>query len=72
MNKAVVAIDVRTLAQRSASAAREIKGLIDDSIAKVGEGTDFVKQIGDMMNEVVESVHRVTSMMGEISVASAE
>nr|WP_240353022.1 methyl-accepting chemotaxis protein [Pectobacterium punjabense] len=69
---AVVASEVRTLAQRSASAAREIKGLIDDSVAKVGEGTDFVKQAGDTMSEVVESVHRVTSMMSEISVASAE
>lgn len=69
---AVVASEVRTLAQRSASAAKEIKNLIDDSVAKVDEGTGLVKHAGTTMNEIVESVQRVTSMVAEISSASAE
>ncbi|MFX5578588.1 methyl-accepting chemotaxis protein, partial [Acinetobacter baumannii] len=57
---AVVASEVRSLAQRSASAAKEIKQLIDDSVSKVGAGTTLVRQAGSTMSEVVESVKRVT------------
>jgi methyl-accepting chemotaxis protein len=69
---AVVATEVRNLAHRSASAAKEIKALIDDSVAKVGTGSDLVLEAGTTMHEVVASVKRVTEIMGEISVASAE
>jgi methyl-accepting chemotaxis protein len=69
---AVVASEVRSLAQRSAGAAKEIKGLIDDSVAKVGSGTALVEQAGVTMREVVASVKRVTEMVGEISAASSE
>ena len=69
---AVVASEVRNLAQRSASAAKEIKALIDDSVTKVGTGTDLVQKAGTTMHAVVDSVKRVTEIMGEISVASAE
>jgi methyl-accepting chemotaxis protein len=69
---AVVASEVRSLAQRSASAAREIKGLIDDSVGKVGLGSQLVGQAGSTMAEVVASVQRVTDIMGEISSASRE
>ncbi|MFZ4287173.1 methyl-accepting chemotaxis protein [Variovorax sp. HJSM1_2] len=69
---AVVASEVRSLAQRSAGAAKEIKGLIDDSVAKVGSGTALVEQAGVTMREVVSSVKRVTEMVGEISAASSE
>ncbi|MRW90922.1 HAMP domain-containing protein [Duganella sp. FT80W] len=69
---AVVASEVRNLAQRSASAAREIKGLIDDSVGKVEAGTRLVGQAGSTMEEVVDSIARVTAIMGEISNASAE
>ena len=69
---AVVATEVRNLAQRSASAAKEIKALIDDSVTKVGSGTELVSRAGITMQEVVDSVKRVTEIMSEISVASAE
>jgi methyl-accepting chemotaxis protein len=69
---AVVASEVRSLAQRSASAAKEIKGLIDDSVEKVDSGSRLVEQAGLTMNEVVESVRRVTDIVGEISSASRE
>jgi methyl-accepting chemotaxis protein len=69
---AVVASEVRSLAQRSASAAKEIKGLIDDSVDKVGAGSKLVEQAGQTMREVVESVRRVTDVVAEISAASAE
>jgi methyl-accepting chemotaxis protein len=69
---AVVASEVRNLAQRSAAAAKEIKALIDDSVAKVGTGSELVLKAGTTMHAVVESVKRVTEIMGEISIASAE
>jgi len=69
---AVVAAEVRSLAQRSAAAAKEIKGLIDDSVQKVGEGSHQVAQAGQTMQEIVESVRRVTDIMAEITAASQE
>ncbi|WP_343584658.1 methyl-accepting chemotaxis protein [Herbaspirillum sp.] len=69
---AVVASEVRSLAQRSAAAAKEIKGLIDDSVEKVGNGSALVAQAGETMEEVVASVRRVTDVMGEITSASQE
>ena len=69
---AVVAAEVRTLAQRSASAAKEIKALIDDSVNKVDDGTQLVNQAGATMIEIVDSINRVTGIMSEITVASAE
>jgi len=69
---AVVASEVRTLAQRSASAAKEIKLLIDDSVGKVDAGARLVDQAGATMDEIVASVRRVTDIMGEISSASLE
>jgi methyl-accepting chemotaxis protein len=69
---AVVASEVRNLAQRSAAAAKEIKALIDDSVTKVGTGSELVLRAGTTMHAVVDSVKRVTEIMGEISVASAE
>ncbi|MCW4455173.1 methyl-accepting chemotaxis protein [Flavobacterium sp. MXW15] len=69
---AVVASEVRTLAQRSAGAAKEIKGLIDDSVEKVSEGSQLVHQAGTTMGEIVGSVQRVTDIMAEISAASQE
>jgi methyl-accepting chemotaxis protein len=69
---AVVAQEVRTLAQRSASAAKEIKALIDDSVAKVGAGSEQVHKAAETMHQVVSSVKRVTEIMGEISGASME
>ncbi|WP_045736963.1 methyl-accepting chemotaxis protein [Xanthomonas sp. MUS 060] len=69
---AVVASEVRTLAQRSANAAKEIKGLIDDSVGRVAEGSTLVEQAGKTMQEIVASVQRVTDIMGEIAAASQE
>ncbi len=69
---AVVAGEVRNLAQRSASAAKEIKDLITESVERVASGTALVDQAGSTMNEVVDSVRRVTDIMGEISAASKE
>ena len=69
---AVVASEVRTLAQRSASAAKEIKELISDSVEKVGLGAKLVDQAGETMGEIVDSVKRVTDIMSEIALASQE
>jgi methyl-accepting chemotaxis protein len=69
---AVVAGEVRTLAQRSAAAAKEIKSLIDDSVDKVEAGTKLVDQAGATMHDVVASIERVTDIMAEISAASQE
>ena len=67
---AVVASEVRSLAQRSATAAKEIKALIDDSVDKMSTGSKLVGQAGATMIEVVDSVRRVTDIMGRISNAS--
>jgi len=69
---AVVASEVRSLAQRSASAAKEIKQLIDDSVDKVGAGSKLVEQAGSTMSDIVDSVARVTQIVGEIADASEE
>ena len=69
---AVVASEVRTLAQRSAAAAKEIKSLIDDSVEKVEIGSRLVDQAGATMKDIVDSVQRVTDIMGEITAASHE
>jgi len=69
---AVVASEVRSLAGRSADAAKEIKGLINASVERVEQGTALVDQAGATMTEVVSSIRRVTDIMGEISAASAE
>ena len=69
---AVVATEVRTLAHRSAAAAKEIKVLIDDSVSKVGMGTQLVGEAGATMERVVTAVRSVTDIMGEISMASQE
>jgi methyl-accepting chemotaxis protein-1 (serine sensor receptor) len=69
---AVVAGEVRSLAQRSAQAAKEIKSLIEDSVSKVGAGSQQVERAGATMQEIVASVKRVTDIMGEISAASEE
>jgi methyl-accepting chemotaxis protein-1 (serine sensor receptor) len=69
---AVVATEVRNLAQRSAAAAKEIKGLIEHSVERVEAGGRLVEQAGATMQEIVASVHRVTDIMGEITSASSE
>ena len=69
---AVVAGEVRTLAQRSAEAAKEIKSLIGTSVERVEQGTQLVDQAGSTMAEIVSAIGRVTDIMGEISAASRE
>src|SRR5450830_400723 len=69
---AVVASEVRSLAQRSASAAKEIKVLIGDSVERVGAGSKLVEQAGVTMDDVVKSVQRVTTIVGDITLASQE
>ncbi|GAB5098344.1 methyl-accepting chemotaxis protein [Caballeronia sp. HLA56] len=69
---AVVAGEVRSLAQRSAAAAKEIKALIGDSAGKVQSGSELVTRAGETMGEIVQAVRRVTDIMGEISAASEE
>ena len=69
---AVVASEVRSLAQRSAQAAKEIKGLISTSVERVEQGTTLVDQAGVTMTEIVTAIKRVTDIMGEISSASTE
>ena len=69
---AVVAAEVRNLAQRSASAAKEIKSLIEDSVDKVDRGGKLVDEAGKTMDEIVSSVKRVTDIMSEIAAASQE
>ncbi len=69
---AVVASEVRSLAGRSAEAAKEIKTLISDSVGRVEQGTQLVNQAGETMTEVVASIRRVNDIMGEITSASSE
>lgn len=69
---AVVASEVRSLAQRSAVAAKEIKSLIDDSVMQVGSGSQIVVQAGQTINEVVTSIKHVTDIVGDISASSHE
>nr|WP_234686206.1 methyl-accepting chemotaxis protein [Comamonas aquatica] len=69
---AVVASEVRSLAGRSAEAAKEIKRLITDSVQQVDQGTQLVDQAGSTMTQVVSAIGRVTDIMGEISAASTE
>jgi methyl-accepting chemotaxis protein len=69
---AVVASEVRTLAQRSAAAAKEIKILIDDSVSKVELGSRLVDDAGQTMTEIVDSVQRVAGIMNEIAGANRE
>ena len=69
---AVVASEVRSLAGRSADAAKEIKSLINASVERVEQGTALVDKAGETMTEVVSSIRRVTDIMGEISAASNE
>jgi methyl-accepting chemotaxis protein len=69
---AVVASEVRSLAGRSAEAAKEIKRLIDDSVSKVEEGSSQVSAAAKTMDKIVESVRRVTDIMAEIAAAGQE
>ncbi|MBK9305836.1 MAG: PAS domain-containing protein [Nitrospira sp.] len=69
---AVVAAEVRNLAQRSATAAKEIKGLINESIQRVSDGSELVNQSGKTLDEIVSSVKRVSDIIAEISAASQE
>ena len=69
---AVVATEVRSLAGRSAEAAREIKALIGTSVERVEQGSELVDRAGATMNEVVSAIRRVTDIMGEINSSSGE
>ena len=69
---AVVAAEVRSLAQRSAQAAKEIQTLIADSVVRVESGTSLVGEAGATMSQIVQAIHHVTIVVGEISRASAE
>jgi methyl-accepting chemotaxis protein len=69
---AVVATEVRSLAQRAAAAAKEIKGLITDSVEKVEAGSDLVGQAGQSVSDIVDQVKRVNALIGEMSVATQE
>jgi methyl-accepting chemotaxis protein len=69
---AVVAAEVRSLAQRSAAAAKEIKGLIDASVSNVDAGSALVGEAGTTMEEIVDGIRRVADIMGEISAATGE
>jgi methyl-accepting chemotaxis protein/chemotaxis signal transduction protein len=69
---AVVAAEVRSLAQRSAEAAKQIKALIQDSLRKVERGTDLVNKSGETLHGIVSSVKRVTDIVGEIAAAAGE
>ena len=69
---AVVATEVRSLAQRSAEAAKEIKTLIQTSVEKVDSGTQLVAHAGATIHEIVQGVQRVNGIIGEISTAAAE
>ena len=68
----MVASEVRSLAGRSADAAKEIKQLINASVEKVETGSRLVTDAGTTMNDIVQSVQRVTDMIGEITAASSE
>lgn len=69
---AVVASEVRALAQRSATAAKEIKTLINDSVERAGHGSELVQRTGSTMNDIASAIQRVSDIVGEISHASAE
>jgi len=69
---AVVASEVRNLAQRSAGAAKEIKGLIEESVNKVDEGTELVNASGETLDEIVNGIKKVSDIVAEIAAASAE
>jgi len=69
---AVVAGEVRSLAQRSAQAAKEIKGLIDDSVSRINTGSVLAESAGETMSDMVSAVTHVTDIMGEITSASDE
>ena len=68
----MVASEVRNLAQRSSQAAKEIKGLIDDSVQKVEAGSQLVDKAGRTMDEIVQSISHVTQIMNQITDASEE